>query len=162
MQPLDIVKLPETILRRKSKNVDPASIKNSETKKLLKRMFLTMKAANGIGLAAPQIGKNINLFIMDKELAKISEMPAVFFNAKITERSKEEEIMEEGCLSVFGETGMIRRASKIKISATNDRGKEFTMEIHGLPARVLQHEMDHILGILIVDKMIKTGSHPIA
>ena len=120
-------------------------------------MFYTMKKVQGVGLAAPQIDKNINLFVIDKELAKINNVPAAYFNAKIIKTSPEEEIMEEGCLSVPDRHGLVKRAQKIKLTATDETGKEFTANLDGFIARVIQHELDHINGILIVDKIIEVG-----
>jgi peptide deformylase len=155
MRTLEIVKLPKKTLRELSHDVDVKTIKSPEMKKLIKLMFLTMKKVRGVGLAAPQIGKNINLFVVDKDLAASAHMPSVFFNSKITAFSKEEEMMEEGCLSVVDDVGMVKRALGVKISAIDDKGRAFDGELFGLPARVLQHESDHLKGVLIVDKMIK-------
>lgn len=155
MKELEIITIPKKTLRQPSKNIE--NISSAELKKIIRRMFYTMKKVQGVGLAAPQIDKNINLFVIDKELAKINNVPAAYFNAKIIKTSPEEEIMEEGCLSVPDRHGLVKRAQKIKLTATDETGKEFTANLDGFIARVIQHELDHINGILIVDKIIEVG-----
>lgn len=133
------------ILRQKS-----TPIKNitGETLNLIKDMTETMLKIDGVGLAAPQIGKNIQLFLINPKLSK----KYIFINPEIIKISKKTEIMEEGCLSMPGVYKKIPRAKSLRIKAINENGKEFKLKAKDLLARVIQHEMDHLNGILIIDK----------
>mgnify|MGYP001569929268 CR=1 FL=1 len=114
-----------------------------------------MDVNNGIGLAAPQIGLTINAFVISKDVAKQFGIPSAYINPKIVSVSQKEEIMEEGCLSVPGLLGLVKRARTITITAHDEKGKQFTVIASDLAARIMQHELDHLKGTLIVDKFIK-------
>jgi len=133
------------ILRQKS-----TPIKNitREILNLINDMTETMKKVDGVGLAAPQIGKNIQLFVINPKLSK----KYVFINPEISKMSKKTETTEEGCLSMPGVYKKIPRAKSLRIKAVNETGKEFKLKAKDLSARVIQHEMDHLNGILIIDK----------
>lgn len=109
------------------------------------------KAENGVGLAAPQVGKNIRLFIAAEEIAK--EGRTVFINPKITQVSKKFVAEEEGCLSLPGEWHEMPRADKVTIKATDEKGEKFKIRVKGLLARLMLHEVDHLNGILFVDHL---------
>jgi len=149
-----IVQLPTPLLRENS--TDVVNISPSEIKKLLKLMHRSMEENNGVGLAAPQIGLNINVFVISKDVAKQYGIPTAYINPSIDSSSKKEEIMEEGCLSVPGLFGLVKRAQSVTVSANDPAGKRFTVAVNDLPARIMQHETDHLRGTLIVDKFIKT------
>jgi peptide deformylase len=116
---------------------------------LIDDMIETMVDADGIGLAANQVGILKRVFVVSVDLEKFYE----FINPDIVESSGSE-IFEEGCLSILGVKGNVERPSKIKVVAKDRDGKEFALEADGLLARVIQHEYDHLNGVLFVDKVI--------
>ncbi len=136
------------ILRKKSLKIKKV---NYDIQKLAKDMLKIMNKNNGIGLSACQVGKNIRLFIVPKELSK----KYVFINPKIITISKKTDVTEEGCLSLPGLFLPIKRVTSLKIKALDEDGKEFKLKAKGLLARVIQHENDHLNGILITDKYEK-------
>jgi peptide deformylase len=151
---LPITKLPAKVLRTKTENVElPLS---KELLRLIKNMLDTVKKANGVGLAAPQVGRNLNLAII--YLEDIGLPPFAIINPKITESSKETEEMEEGCLSMPHVFGMVKRPKKISIEAYDLEGKKFSITDDTFLARVLQHEIDHLNKTLIIDKFGKITS----
>lgn len=119
---------------------------------LAKRMIATMYEAPGIGLAAPQVGESIRLFTMDVSSGEDPAEAMVWINPVILEQDGGE-LREEGCLSVPGYTFPIRRSDHILLRALDLDGKEVQMEFEGLKARVVQHEIDHLDGTLIVDRL---------
>ncbi|MAJ52315.1 MAG: peptide deformylase [Flammeovirgaceae bacterium] len=124
---------------------------------LVADMFETMSHASGVGLAAPQIGKSLRIFVMDSSPMKASEEPSepglrqVFINPKIIEENGEKWPFEEGCLSIPGIREDIMRASHIKITFFDEHWRQHTSEFDGVDARIIQHEYDHIEGILFTD-----------
>lgn len=145
---LKIVQEGDAVLRKKAEPVkDP---KSPEIQKLIADMILTMKAANGIGLAAPQVGRPLRLFTINVE-DKIS----VFINPEIKDMSTEKIPFEEGCLSVQKIWGPVIRPKKLSIKALDENGKPVKIRAKGLLARVIQHEMDHLNGALFIDKAEK-------
>lgn len=141
------------ILRKKSQTIEPACRRggkiDGEIQVLAKEMLKIMIKNNGVGLSACQVGKNIRMFVVPKELSK----KWVFINPEIIKLSKKTEIMEEGCLSLPGIFLKIKRAKSLKIKALDENGKEFKLKAKDLLARVIQHENDHLDGILITDKI---------
>lgn len=150
---LPIVAYGDAVLKRASVDIE----KNSpEIEKLIADMFETMYAANGVGLAAPQIGKNIRLFIADGtqiDAIKDSGFKKVFINAEIFEEDGEEWSYNEGCLSIPGVREDVLRLPKIKIKYLDENFKPHTEEFDGIQARIIQHEYDHIEGVLFVDHL---------
>ncbi len=117
-------------------------------------MFETMYTANGVGIAAPQIGKAIRLFVIDSSKMGDEEDPGmkqVFINAEITEESEEEWKFEEGCLSIPGIREKVERPEEIRIKYLDENFVPHDEVIDGISARVIQHEYDHIEGILFTD-----------
>ena len=136
------------VLRARSKEV--ADISDEEIQRLIKDMQDTLAIAkNGIGLAAPQIGKNLRVFIVSPALG-LNQI--VFINPVITKISEKIKLVDEGCLSVIGLYGKIKRAESLKIEAYNQNGRKFKMKADGLVAQLFQHEVDHLDGILFKDK----------
>ena len=129
---------------------EPVEEINQEIKDLVSSMTDTLKEANGLGLAAPQVGVAKRLFIVDLSAVDINATLKVFINPEILESSGEVE-MEEGCLSFPGMYQKIRRASHVKVRATNLDGKVFEMEATGIAARAVLHEYDHLEGVLFID-----------
>jgi peptide deformylase len=146
---LDIKKYGEQVLRKKAA---PVTVFDAALKETADNMFETMYANNGIGLAANQVGILKQILVLD---ASRDEKPEVhvLVNPVITENSREKNKYEEGCLSFPGVTEVIERPAKIKIKAQDVTGKpkEFTAE--GLLAVVCQHEIDHLNGVLFIDRM---------
>ena len=144
---LKIIKLPAKILRTPT---EPVSFPlKKDVKRLVFDMLDTVKKADGIGLAAPQISQNLKLAIIYLEEAGV---PAFFlFNPRIIKTSKEEVEVEEGCLSMPGLFGMVTRPKKITVEAENTEGKTVQITDDGWIARVIQHEVDHLNATLIID-----------
>lgn len=149
---MQIVKLPNKILHHKASLVSAKEIRSGSVKELISSMREDMKKNNGVGLAANQVGSELSIFVIDAELAAANSVTDVFVNPEITEYSKEEDEMEEGCLSIPEYYALIKRSKKIKIKALDENGKKIKFKARGFLARVLQHETDHLLGIVIKDK----------
>lgn len=113
-------------------------------------MVKTMIKADGVGLAAPQIGKNIRLIV-------INSKDGVFclVNPKFIKKSWARELGQEGCLSIPGVFGEVKRHKKISLAYYNQEGKKVKLTAEGMMARVIQHEIDHLDGILFIDKAVK-------
>ena len=142
-------------LRNKSVDITP---EYPELKKLINDMFLTLDEASGVGLAAPQIGKNIRLFIVDctpwaDENPELENYRKVFINAEIYEHSEESDLFNEGCLSLPGLHEDVRRPVAIKMRWLDENFEEHDELIEGLPARVIQHEYDHLEGKVFTDRL---------
>lgn len=145
---MKIYKLGEEVLRQKCEEVKPEEIDDS-MRQLFEEMFQTMISANGVGLAAPQVGIAKRFFVAMSD----DEVRRVFINPVITKTSAELCDYEEGCLSIPGENENISRPEKISVSALNEHGKPFVLEdVDGLLARIIQHENDHLDGILYIDR----------
>ena len=142
---LDIVKLGEDILRQKA---DPVAEVNDEIRQLANDMFDTMIDADGVGLACPQIGKNLRMFVLIAD----DDVRRVFINPQIIKTSEELGDYDEGCLSIPQVYETIRRPVKVTVQALNENGKPFTLEADGLLARIIQHEYDHLEGIVFIDR----------
>lgn len=145
---LPITKHPISSLRERSKEVENPTSK--EIKKLIRDMNETMIAAEGIGIAAPQVGVNIRLF-----LVRTDEEYRTYINPTLRGFGWKKIRFEEGCLSVPKVFGPVKRPTSLTITYTNERGEKKTEKANGLLARVLQHEFDHIQGILFIDKAEK-------
>lgn len=146
---MDIIKLPAKILNSKIKPVNVGDVKSGSSRELILDMKNAMKEYQGVGLAANQIGKDLALFVIDEKLAQESKAPDVYINPEITEYSKDQDEMEEGCLSIPGYYVQIKRAKKIKIKFIDENGEKKKMKARGFLARVLQHETDHLNGLTI-------------
>lgn len=126
--------------------------------KLIENMWETMYGAEGVGLAAPQIGKSIRLFVIDaspfaEDEPGLEGFKKVFINAEILQETGEEWAFKEGCLSIPGLRDNVKRQETIKIKYFDEQFKEHIEEYSGFAARVIQHEYDHIDGILFTDKI---------
>ena len=143
-----ICKLGEDVLRQKCEPVKPEEI-NDEFRALIEEMFDTMISANGVGLAAPQVGIAKRFFVLMSD----DDVRRVFINPEIIKTSAETSEYEEGCLSLPGYSENIVRPVKISISALNEKGKPFVInDADGLLARIIQHENDHLDGTLYIDR----------
>ncbi len=143
---LPILSYPDPRLRTIAQ---PVKEVNAEIKTLIADMLETMYDAKGIGLAATQVDRHIQLIVMD--LSENGDNPRVFINPKVTPLTEEEKPYEEGCLSVPMVYDSIDRPSKVRIEAIDGEGNEFVEETDGLLAVCIQHEMDHLNGVLFVD-----------
>ena len=135
---------PNPLLRQKAAEISLDHIPGYAS--LASDMAETMIADKGIGLAAPQIGESIRLIIVNTKSG-----PQVMFNPRITKKSLRQEWGEEGCLSIPGVFGNVKRYKKVSCSFFDSNGQEQTAEAEGLLARVIQHEIDHLDGILFID-----------
>lgn len=122
----------------------------AEVKELVAQMKATLKEYNGLGLAAPQVGESLRLFIVDLSAVDITAEVTVFINPEIIETSGSAEF-EEGCLSFPGIFQRLTRPERVKVKALNEHGQEFIMEAEGLTARAILHEYDHLDGTLFID-----------
>ncbi len=139
-----------TILHAKNETVkDPLA---PDIQALLPEMVVAMRQADGIGLAAPQIGKNLRICVIE-----IDGIVRNFINPKITSASTEKILFEEGCLSLPGEFFTIERSEQVTVRYLDEHGQEKKLRAHGLLAICLQHELDHLDGILICDRYKKQG-----
>lgn len=149
MSVLPLTLQPNTILRAMSR--DLTSTEMATLHNLGQDMIATMLANNGIGLAAPQIAQNINLFVIHKDVAETPDH-LVLCNPVITFRSTVTHVMEEGCLSCPKIFGDVRRPEKVRVKAYALDGSKQIFKAKGLLAKVFQHEIDHLRGTLIIDK----------
>ena len=151
-----------SVLKQKAEKVE---VINDEIKELTKNMADTMKAAGGLGLAAPQVGISLRIVIMDfgylryekaqtegDETVKDSYDPIALINPEIIEKSGTASITER-CLSVPGYGAEVKRFSKVKVKYTDIEGQEHTVESDGLMAIAFQHEIDHLNGVLFIDRI---------
>ena len=159
---LPIVAYGSNVLKTKAVNITP-NFPDLDT--LIENMWETMYNANGVGLAAPQIGKSIRLFVIDaspfsedetlsdEDIAALKDFKKVFINPEIIEETGDEWDFTEGCLSIPNIREDVSRKEKITIRYCNESFEEHTLTLNGLAARVVQHEYDHIEGILFTDKI---------
>lgn len=133
-----------SVLRRRAAPVGKVT---REIQRLIEIMLDTVRAANGLGLAAPQIGEGVRVIV-----ARVEDRTVMLVDPEVT-RSSGEETAAEACLSVPGMYGDVPRAATISVRGKNRRGRRVTIEATGLLARVLQHEIDHLDGILFLDRV---------
>ncbi len=148
-----IVAYGDPVLRKRATDVEKDS---KELPKLIEDMFETMYHSHGVGLAAPQIGKSLRLFVVDAEPMdeeKLKGFKKVFINPEILEETGQEWAYEEGCLSIPGVREDVMRNEKLRIRYFDENWNEHTEEFDGMAARVIQHEYDHIEGKLFTDKL---------
>lgn len=146
-----VVKIPDPVLRKVAAPVERIDKKIDE---FISTMVNSMKAANGVGLAAPQLGKSLRIIV----IAPAGSKPMVLINPVIT-AMEGEAIGEEGCLSIPGLYGDVKRAHKVTVEANDRRGKPMAYEMEGMAARIVQHEVDHLEGILFIDKVDVSTLH---
>ncbi len=144
---LDIILNPNSVLRMTAKEIEKKDITSPQMRELAEDMFQTMMEKDGVGLAAPQIGKSIRLVVIHTK-----EGSLFLFNPKIIKKSILKEWDEEGCLSVPMYFGEVKRHRSVTCSFFDENGEKRKVTAHGLLARVMQHEIDHLDGILFIDK----------
>jgi len=145
---MDIMKKGTPVLHRRADEVDPKEIGTTAFVALLQDMVETMYAANGVGIAAPQVGVGKRIFI-----AESAEGPIALINPVITRRSKKMLKDEEGCLSVPGEFDKVLRHKEIDMEALTPTGECVAFTARDFFARILQHELDHLDGTLYIDRV---------
>lgn len=147
----------QPVLRKVAQDIDPENYPN--LKELIDNMFDTMHNADGVGLAAPQVGLEDRIFVVDlspyvdEEHPEFKDFKKVFINAHIVERSGELVSLEEGCLSIPGVHEKVARADEIRIQYIDEELQPREDTFSGYKARVIQHEYDHVDGILFTDKI---------
>ena len=124
---------------------------------LVKKMLQSMYSAKGIGLAAPQVGIHKQLLVIDLDLENATTPPIILINPEITEFSASIDTYEEGCLSIPGVYLNVIRPSSIKVNFRDEMGRPKKLSTDGLLARCIQHEMDHLDGVLFVDRVTDQG-----
>lgn len=142
-----IRKLGDEVLRQKCETV---TVFDDELKELEARMYETMEQAEGVGLAGPQVGVTKRIFVIEIPAENIRQ---TFVNPQIIETSFETGIYNEGCLSLPGLEHELERPARVTVNALTTDGKPFTVKAEGLFARAIQHENDHLNGILYIDRL---------
>lgn len=148
--PLKIVEYPDPILRAKNK---PIETFDDNLKKLVDEMFYIMYKTDGIGLSAPQVGLNVQLMVFNPVDERGEGEEIILVNPRVNKYSKKVVRFNEGCLSFPGIYADVKRPESVKIDARDINGARFTLSLSGLPARVFQHEFDHLQGVLFFDRM---------
>jgi peptide deformylase len=165
---LPIVQCGEPILRQRAEPVDPATIGDRDVQRLIARMKATMEAAPGVGLAAPQIGEPIRLAVLQDGPERWSQLTpdqllerdrrillfTVLVNPVLVRADSADPVsFYEGCLSVPGLTGVVARHSSVLVEALDEHGDPRSWTFTGWPARIAQHEVDHLDGVLYLDRV---------
>ena len=162
MSILKVARMGHPVLRAKAQPIDPAEIGSPQIQQLIDDMFETMREYSGIGLAAPQVHQSLRLFVAGirpapggtTDLDGEEEMPfVVLINPEIAPVGDLVEPGWEGCLSIPDVRGLVPRAVDIRVDAYDRLGRKVTLKAQGLPARVIQHETDHLDGVLFFDRM---------
>jgi len=164
---LDIVQAGDPVLRQLARPLSQNEIRSDAIRKLIDDMRETMYAAPGVGLAAPQVGHSLQLAVIEDREDYLDDIPAeqlaererapvpfqVIVNPQIVAASKESVDFFEGCLSLAGFSAIVPRARHVRVKCLDERGKAKTIEASGWYARILQHEIDHLLGNIYIDRM---------
>ncbi|MBS1713819.1 MAG: peptide deformylase [Armatimonadetes bacterium] len=145
-----VIKIPADVLRQTAKTIDKLSKRHVQ---LIDNMLRIMREAHGVGLAAPQIGILERIVVIAPR-----GRPMALVNPVILEREGEV-VGEEGCLSIPGLYGDVVRAERVTVQALDRKGRESTYEMEGMAARIVQHEIDHLDGVLFIDKVDPTTLH---
>lgn len=145
---LEVRILGDPVLRQRAVEVKEIS---AETRRLVSDMFETMYAEEGVGLAAPQVGISERIIVVDPQQDDLAAFALI--NPEITETGKETEKGEEGCLSIPGLRDIVERSYHIVVRGLTPEGEQRELTLEGLPARIIQHEVDHLDGILFIDRV---------
>jgi peptide deformylase len=164
---LKIVQAGEPVLRRRARDLTPEEMTSPAVRQLISLMRETMRDAPGVGLAAPQVGVDVRLAVIEdraeyqaglsaEELAARERKPVdfhVIINPRLVVEDPEPVEFYEGCLSVSGFSALVRRARGVRVEAFNENGEALSLQARGWYARILQHEIDHLDGMLYIDRM---------
>ncbi|KKD35421.1 MAG: peptide deformylase [Limnoraphis robusta] len=148
--PFKIHYLGDRVLRQSAKRISRV---DDDTRRLIRKMLQTMYSADGIGLAAPQVGIQKQLIVIDCEPDNAATPPLVLINPTIKKLSKEISPFQEGCLSIPGVYMDVTRPEVIEVSFKDESGRPRTIRATELLSRAIQHEMDHLEGVLFVDRV---------
>lgn len=167
---VNILEKDHPVLREKAREIPKEKIGSREIKKIIEEMKEALHSQeDGVAIAAPQIGHSVRLFVVAGKVKSIIKgedhteskyEDTVYINPRITKRSKEKELMEEGCLSARWLYGKVNRHKKVIIEALDENGKEVKKGGSGLMAQIYQHETDHLDGILFLDTATDIESIP--
>lgn len=152
MSVLTVLKHPEKKLRIPGEKVTPELLSSRNIQQFIDDLIDTMLADDGIGIASTQVGRALRIFILG---GKTKGDARCFVNPVITSFSSKKTYLEEGCLSVPGVYGLVLRPAKVRLKALDRNGKKIDIKASGLTAKVFQHEVDHLNGILFIDKAEK-------
>jgi peptide deformylase len=148
------------VLRQRGRDLTPAEIRGAPIQMLIELMRETMRDAPGVGLAAPQIGEALRLAVIEDQVTRDEAERApvpfqVIVNPELRFRGDPPQMVDffEGCLSVDGYQAIVARAREVTVNALDHRGEPITIEASGWYARILQHEIDHLNGVLYIDRM---------
>lgn len=164
---LEIVQVGDPVLRKVARQVSVEEIRDASMQRLIVQMRDTMRAAPGVGLAAPQIGESIQLAVIEDRVNYIADIPDeqlavrqrspvdfhVIINPKLTIIGESNVEFYEGCLSVEGFAAVVGRGESVRVECLNERAEPITVTAQGWYARILQHEIDHLNGTLYIDRM---------
>ncbi|KAI4381960.1 hypothetical protein MLD38_007975 [Melastoma candidum] len=164
----DIVKAGDPVLHEPAREVDPKEIGSERIQKIVDDMVKAMRRAPGVGLAAPQIGVPLRVIVLEDTSEYISYQPKseikaqdrrafdllVIINPKLKKKSDRTALFFEGCLSVDGFRAVVERSLDVEVSGLDRDGKPIKLDASGWQARIVQHECDHLEGVLYVDKMV--------
>lgn len=150
---------PNPLLHKVSKNLTAEEISSPETKKFVSDLIAIMYAKDGVGIASVQVGNPIQLCVIAKNFTPEQSNDLVLINPKFAKASVLREWDEEGCLSVPNIYGSVRRFKKIKVSALNIKGEKIEFTATEFFARIIQHEIDHLNGILFIEKAKKIHTY---
>lgn len=153
MSILKVARLGHPVLRTPARAIEVSELMNEMTQRLIDDMFETMREYQGVGLAAPQVHVGIRLFVAGVDDPDGGMPPVVMINPEIMPIGDSTEDDWEGCLSIPDIRGMVPRRGEIRVRSLDRNGREHTMTASGFPARVIQHETDHLDGLLFLDRM---------
>lgn len=156
---LKIAQLGQPILRERAEEVEVEAIRTADFQAFVDAMTETMRAAGGVGLAAPQVFAKARVFIasvLPPERPGDKARSEVFINPRLSELSTEKESSWEGCLSFLELQVYVPRHKSVRVDYLDKQGKKQTLRLSGFPARVVQHEYDHLEGVLTIDRAVTT------
>ena len=158
MSILKVARLGHPVLRAKAKPVDPQDIKSPTVKKLIDDMMETMSEYHGIGLAAPQVHESLRIFVAgieeeDPRTGAIEIVPIAIINPEVTPIGRDLVEDWEGCLSIPDIRGKVPRNRRVRVRGFDRDARPLDLELEEFPARVVQHETDHLNGVLFFDRM---------
>ncbi|MGV0026028.1 peptide deformylase [Phormidesmis priestleyi] len=148
--PLEIHQLGDRVLRQPAKRIAKV---DAEIRQVIREMLQTMYSEDGIGLAAPQVALNKQLIVVDIEPDNAARPPLILINPVIKKSGQEIEVEQEGCLSIPGVYLDVKRPGTIEVTFKDEQGRPQTLSTGGLLARAIQHEIDHLNGVLFVDRV---------